>query len=243
MMSEFVDNKILMIEDMSTEERPRERLELCSASALKNSELLAILLRSGCKNISVVALAEQLLYKYKTLGGLANASLEELRQNQGIGRVKAIELKAFLELALRLHKELASKVVTKILSAKDVVSFFASEFVYKEQEEFWLLSLNTKNHVLEREMLFRGLADRCPVGICTMMHYAVKAHAKNIIIVHNHPSGDCTPSKADIEITKRIKQAAGILEISLLDHIIIGGKSTAVEEMENYYSFQEHNLI
>lgn len=242
-MTELVNNKILMINDLSDEERPRERLERCSAISLKNSELLAILLRTGCKNMSVIALAEQLLYKYKTLGALANASLEELRQNQGIGRVKAIELKAFLELALRLHKELNSKVITKISTAKDVVSFFASEFVYKEQEEFWLLCLNTKNHVLERNMLFRGLADRCPVGICTMMHYAVKAHAKNIIIVHNHPSGDCVPSKADIEITKRIKQAAGILEITLLDHIIIGGNVTHEDGGEIYYSFQEHDLI
>ena len=211
----------LTLKEMPEQQRPRERLLHFGASSLSDIELLAILLRTGTKNASAIDLAKLLLAKFGDLQGLLDASVEEMAKLKGIGTAKAVQIKAALELSKRLMILPSAKRVT-IRTPKDVVALVMGDMRYLDKEYFRALLLNTKNQVLSIETISIGTLDSSMVHPRELFKIAVKKSAAALILVHNHPSGDPTPSKDDINITKRIVKSGEILGISVLDHVIIG---------------------
>lgn len=211
----------LTLKEMPEQQRPRERLLHFGASSLSDIELLAILLRTGTKNASAIDLAKLLLAKFGDLQGLLDASVEEMAKLKGIGTAKAVQIKAALELSKRLMILPSAKRVT-IRTPKDVAALVMGDMRYLDKEYFRALLLNTKNQVLSIETISIGTLDSSMVHPRELFKIAVKKSAAALILVHNHPSGDPTPSKDDINITKRIVKSGEILGISVLDHVIIG---------------------
>ena len=219
------------VREMAEDDRPRERLEQRGPEALKDAELMAVLFRTGTRELNALALAEKLLDHFDhSLRRISQASLEELRQVKGIGRVKAIEIKAALELGKRLeaHKRPA---VDKIHSAEDVSRLLMHKFKEYETEHFKTLLLNTKNEVLKVHEVSKGGIDGTDAHPRDVLRQAVREGAAAIIVTHNHPSGDPEPSRADIALTKRLSEAAQIVGVSLLDHVIFGdGRHVSLKE-------------
>lgn len=207
-------------------ERPYEKLEMYGEKALSNSELLAIIIKTGTKEETAVGLAQRLLSTYatdesNTLRFLEQITIEELIKIKGIGRVKAIQLKAVCELAKRIarpiHKE---KIIIK--EPQDVANLLIEELRYEKREILKVLILNTKNVVQKIIDIAIGGTSSINIQPKDILKEAVKMEMPKIIIVHNHPSGDATPSMSDIEITNRTDKCAKLLGIQLLDHIVIG---------------------
>ncbi len=210
------------VREMPEDDRPRERLERCGADALKDAELLGVLFRTGTRELNAVDLAAALLRHFdNNLRRISQASLEELQEVKGIGRVKAIEIKAALELGKRLefHKRPELK---KIHSAEDVWQLLKSQFKEYETEHFIALLLNNKNEVLKRDEVSHGGIDGTDAMPRDVLRKAVRLGATAMIVAHNHPSGDPEPSRADIAVTKRLLEAAQLIGINLLDHVIFG---------------------
>lgn len=207
--------------EIHAEERPRERLVRLGAEALKDAELLAILFRSGTKKLNSIRLAEQVLTQFETLQRMSRASVEELCQVKGIGLVKAIEIKAALELGKRVvnHKQ---RRYVRIQRAEDIVEYLMPELRACETERFICVQLNTKNFVLKWEVISQGGLDGTTAMPRDVFRQALRDGAHGVIVAHNHPSGDPEPSPADLEITRRLAQAADLLGIRFLDHVIIG---------------------
>ncbi|WP_232695609.1 RadC family protein [Brevibacillus daliensis] len=211
-------------------ERPRERLLQQGASSLSDAELLAILLRTGTEKDTAFHVAQRLLAKFGDLYQLSIATQEELIQNKGIGPVKAMEIRAAIELGRRSAKNL--QLTRKpIRLPKDVADLMMSEMAQLLQEHFICLFLNTKNHVLGKKTIFVGSLDASVVHPREVFREAIKRSSASLICLHNHPSGDPTPSKEDIMVTKTLREAGEIVGISLLDHIIIGdGRYISLKE-------------
>ena len=207
-------------------ERPYERLELYGEKTLSNSELLAIIIKTGTKQETAVDLAQRILSinntnKNNSLRFLEQISIEELTKIKGIGRVKAIQLKAVCEIAKRISRPIdIEKVIIK--SPKDIANIFIEELRYEKREILKVLILNTKNIIQKIIDIAIGGTSSINVEPKDILKEAVKMEMPKIIIIHNHPSGDATPSMSDIEITKRINESAKLLGIQLLDHIVIG---------------------
>jgi DNA repair protein RadC len=206
---------------MPAELRPRERLLSVGAVSLSNIELLAILLRTGTKQMSAVDLAAQLFAHFKDLTGLLDATVEELAVVKGVGPVKAVQIKAALEIGRRLALMPATKR-TIIQSPDDAALLMMDNMRYLDREHFKAILLNTKNQVLAVETISIGTLNSSVVHPRELFKVAIKKSSANIILVHNHPSGDPTPSREDIDITRRIQEGGEILGISVLDHLIIG---------------------
>lgn len=225
-----------MVKDLPEAERPREKLLTRGAKALSNAELLAILLRTGTKEDSVMRVAEKLLiaYKSKGLSGISNLSPKEFSKVKGIGTVKAITVIAALELGMRLAEEPARQRIV-IRSPKDVADYVMAHLRYENKEHFITMLLNTKNCVLATPVVSIGSLNASIVHPREVFTEAIKYSAAAMILVHNHPSGDPTPSKEDILITKKLVQAGEIMDISVLDHVIIGDSK--------YISVKEEGLI
>lgn len=211
----------LTIKELPAELRPRERLLTAGATALSNIELVAILLRIGTRNVSAVELASQLFAKFGDLTGLLAASVEELSTVKGVGNAKAVQIKAALELGRRLALMPATQRFT-IQSPEDVASLVMEDMRYLDREIFKAILLNIKNQVLAVETISVGTLDCSIVHPRELFKAAIRKSSAGIILLHNHPSGDPTPSREDIEITKRFYQGGEILGISVLDHVIIG---------------------
>ena len=211
----------LSMRDVCEEDRPRERLARLGADALRDAELLAILFRSGTSKLNAVALADQVLKQFGTLQRLSQASIEEMQQVEGIGAVKAVEIKAALELGRRLanYKRVRN---TRVSVSKDVVDLLMPDLRACETERFICVELNTKNYVIKCETISQGGMDGTAAMPRDVLRQAVRDGASAVIVVHNHPSGDPEPSEADIVITRRLVQAADLIGIRFLDHIIIG---------------------
>lgn len=211
----------IFIRDVAKSERPRERLLQFGAEYLTNQELLAIVLGSGTKQRSVLEIATKLLNHFETLANLKMATVEELTQLDGIGRVKALNLLAVFELGKRanLPNRLSRTVVKQ---PKDAADFLMPEMTQLLQEHFTVLFLNVKNEIMSQQTIFIGSLNASIVHPREIFREAVKKSAASIICAHNHPSGNPTPSPEDIEVTKRIAEAGLIIGIDLLDHIIIG---------------------
>ncbi|WP_031513153.1 RadC family protein [Desulfofalx alkaliphila] len=211
----------LTLKELPAELRPRERLLANGAASLSDAELLAILLRTGTKQLSAVDLAEMLLVKTRGLPGLLDATVEELSCVKGIGPVKAVQVKAALELGRRLTLSPSAQRAT-VNSPDDAAALVMDGMRYLDREHFCALLLNTKNHVLSKETISVGTLNSSMVHPRELFKIAIKKSAAGVILVHNHPSGDPTPSSDDISITRRLIESGEILGISVLDHLIIG---------------------
>src|ERR1041384_7646046 len=211
----------LLIREMPGNERPRERLVELGAESLRNAELIAILLRTGMKGVSAIEIAEQLLKKFETLENLARASLKELAQIKGIGRDKAIALKSAFTLAQRMAKELRNEA--PYLETPDrIADLLREENRLFAVEIFQVVLLNTRRRLIRVERISNGILDSILVHPREVFRAAIAANAAAIIIVHNHPSGDPTPSDTDIKVTRDLIRAGQLLKIDVLDHVILG---------------------
>ncbi len=202
-------------------ERPRERLLAYGTSALSEAELLAILLRTGTDEESSYQLAQRLLSTFDDLRGLSEATQEELTTLRGIGPVKAVELRAAFELGKRLSGK-GKYAYKPIRLPRDVAEIMIPEMRYLTQEHFVCLFLNTKNRIIGKQTIFVGSLDASIVHPREVFKEAIKRSSAAVICLHNHPSGDPTPSREDIEVTSTLSKAGELVGIALLDHVIIG---------------------
>jgi len=210
-----------VLRDVPNEERPRERLMTVGAEALSHAELLAILLRTGTKSESAVLLASRILKESGSLLGLVDMSIEELTAIRGVGPVKAVQLRAGIELGRRLAKSRHGDMPA-IRKPADAAELMMEELRYFKKEHFVCLFLNTKNQVIARETLSVGTLNASLVHPREVFRAAIKCSSASIICVHNHPSGDPTPSPEDIAMTKRLQEAGELVGIDVLDHLVIG---------------------
>ncbi|CBZ04900.1 JAB domain-containing protein [Clostridium botulinum] len=209
------------IKDLPKNERPQERLIRYGAEVLSNSELLAVILRTGTKNQNIMMLASSLIKETGGLDQLFNQSIEELTKIKGIGVTKAVQILALSELSKRF-KTYKSGNEYKINTPLDVSNLVMEDMKYLKQEKLKILILNTKNIVTYTRDVFIGTLNSSIVHPREIFCEAIKKNGASIIICHNHPSGDPTPSKEDINITLRLKECGKLIGIDLLDHIIIG---------------------
>ena len=221
------------IKDLPPTERPRERLMHAGEGALSTAELVAIILRTGVGGENVLTLASRLLSKYNGLSGLARASFAELRAERGLGRAKTAQLKAALELGRRML--LASPEDRFVIrSPSDVAQLLMAEMAHLEQEHFRVLFLDSRNQLLGSETVYVGTLNSSHVRIAEVFRDAIKRNCAAIIVAHNHPSGDPTPSPEDVEVTRKLIAAGTLLNIDVLDHLTIG--------QQRYVSLRERGL-
>ena len=213
----------MLIKDVPKEERPRERFLHGGPASLSNQELLALLLRTGTKDESVIQLANRLIAAFDGLRLLKEASIEEMTAIKGIGEAKAIQILASIELGRRITA-LNNRDRYVIRSPEDCANYCMEEMRFLTQEHFVCLYLNTKNQVLHKRTVFIGSLNASIVHPREVFKEAFRRSAASIICLHNHPSGDPTPSREDIEVTKRLSECGKIIGIDLLDHLIIGEK-------------------
>lgn len=220
-------------------ERPRERLLNQGPNALKTAELLAILLRTGTSERPVVELAEFLLAHFGSLEALSRAPVGELAKIKGIGQAKAIGLKAAFALAARLARSEAE--ARSIDNAEDVARLLGEEMRLLDFESVRVICLNTKHKVLAVEEVTRGTLNESLFHPREAFRPAVARQAYAVILVHNHPSGNTKPSDADIQVTRRMKQAGELLRIELLDHVILGAPQPG--DKRAYFSFKDEGML
>lgn len=211
----------LMIRDVPEEERPRERALKEGVQRLSNQELLAIMLRTGTKEASVLQLADRLLYYFHGLEMLTDASIHELTDVKGIGPSKAVELLSSVELGRRMaNLKFADRQV--ITTPEEGAELVMNDMRFLSQEHFKCFYLNTKNHILHQQTIFIGSLNTSIVHPREVFKEAVRHSAASVICFHNHPSGDPKPSQEDVDITRRLVDSGIMLGIDVLDHIVIG---------------------
>jgi len=210
-----------MIMDLPISERPRERLAQVGEGALSNVELLAIVLRTGVRGTSALDLAGHLLSSYSGLPGLARASYAELLAVHGLGAAKTAQLKAALELGRRMLVISPEDRYT-VRSPADVAQLLMAEMAHLEQEHFRVLYLDTRNRLLGDETVYVGSLNASHIRVGEVFRSAVKRNCAAMIVVHNHPSGDPTPSPEDVQVTRQLIAAGNLLDIEVLDHLVIG---------------------
>lgn len=210
-----------MIRDLPQGERPRERLAHYGAAALSTAELLAIILRVGTDGENVIRVAEQLLVRFDGLPGLAQATVEELCQVKGVGVAKAVQVKAALELGRRLLVA-APHERPQILSPADAANLLMAEMSLLPQEHLRTLLLDSRNRVMKIHTVYVGSLNAASVRVAELFREAIRANCASLILAHNHPSGDPTPSAEDVQLTRSAAEAGQLLGIDVLDHLIIG---------------------
>ncbi|WP_197031731.1 RadC family protein [Paenibacillus massiliensis] len=230
----MMESHKFMLRDLPHEERPRERMMQYGAEALSHAELLAILLRTGTQQESALHLAQRILMQAGNLRQLVDLSLEEMMEIKGIGTAKALQLKAGIELGRRLALS-RHTLSPAIRSPRDVSDLLSEQLRYLQKEHFVCLFLNTKNVVIAQETLSIGSLNAAVVHPREVFRAAIKCSSASIICAHNHPSGDPTPSKEDVQLTQRLIEAGSIVGIDVLDHIVIGDGQ--------YVSLKERGLI
>ncbi|WP_346895479.1 RadC family protein [Clostridium sp. UBA7503] len=224
----------LKIKDLPKNERPREKMLRYGAEYLSNSELLALILRTGTKEDSVLNLCDRLLSHCGGINGISSPSINDLKQVKGIGEVKATQVLAIAELAIRFNSFKSGEEHT-VSSPKDVSNYMMRQMKGLKKEYFKLIMLNTKNIIISVKDISIGNLNSSIVHPREVFIEAIKLSSASVILCHNHPSGDPTPSKEDILITKRLKECGTLLGIEVLDHIIIGN--------EAYISLKEKGII
>jgi DNA repair protein RadC len=229
-MSETCAVPVYRITDLHADERPRERLAALGPQALSNAELIAILLRVGVPGENAVQVGQRLLQACDGLAGLQRAPFEELCAQRGIGEAKAAQIKAAIELGRRLTLESPEQRPT-INSPADAAALVQYEMAALEQEHLRVLLLDTRNHVLDIVEVYKGSVNSSQVRVGELFKVAVRRNASGIIVVHNHPSGDPTPSPDDVAVTRAIVQAGKLLDVNVLDHLVIGqGRWVSLKE-------------
>jgi len=218
------DKPTLRIKDLSLENRPRERLAALGPKALTDGELLAIVLQTGSGKQSAIDLGNQLLSKYAGLNGLSKVDLATLKSINGIGNAKASKVLAVMELAARLAAE-QIKTKKTVFTPDDVAQLLLADLSKRPQEVFVVVLLNSRNHLIGVEELYKGAQNGSTVRICEIFTTAVRMNAVSIIIAHNHPSGDSSESPEDVNLTREVIAAGDLLDIKVLDHLVIGQKN------------------
>ena len=221
------------INDIPLEERPREKAKKFGIESLSNEELLALVFRCGSRTNNVIDLAKNIMHKYKTFNNLVNTTYEELIKLNGVKEVKALEILAIMEITKRVGKNKINDLKI-IKSPKDIYEYFSVLLKDRGQEVFMVVFLNVKSHILRYEELFKGGVNSSIVDVNMIFKKAISYDACKIICLHNHPSGDPTPSKQDILVAKKIDKMGAVLEVNVMDHIIIG--------KGRYFSFRENEI-
>ncbi|MEA3396539.1 MAG: DNA repair protein RadC [Chloroflexota bacterium] len=222
---------------MPAEERPRERLAHAGPQALSTTELLAIILRTGVGGENVLNMSTRILAQYGGLAGLARADFAQLEAVKGLGPAKTAQLLAAFELGRRLTLE-APEERLQIRSPADAAHFLTPLIGHKEQENFVVLYLDTRNRVTDREILYKGSLNTSLVRVAEVFRGAIRRNSAGIIVAHNHPSGDPNPSPEDVALTRRLVKAGKLLEVDLLDHVVIG-QNRYVSLRERALGFEE----
>lgn len=224
------------MKDLYKEERPYEKCLACGAEALSDTELLAVILRTGSRGETVCQLAGRILSLpgYEGLSGLCRIPLERLTDLRGMGQVKAVQLKCLAELAARMAKASAGERLC-FDSPATIADYFMEELRHEEQEQLFVLFLNTKNKLLREKLMFKGTVNASIISPREIFLEALEVHAVQLVLVHNHPSGDPAPSAEDIRMTNRVRRAGELLDIRLLDHVIIGDRC--------YSSLRERGIL
>lgn len=229
----------MTIKDLPKTERPYEKLELYGEKSLSNAELLAIIIKTGTKEESSVDIARKIInlndkYNKEDLSFLKDLSLEEITKIKGIGKVKALQLKAVFELAVRINTPQNYRKI-KIKEPNDIAKILMKEMQYEKIEMAKLILLDNKCNILKIKNIALGANNFVNISMKEMLSEAVKTSAPKIILVHNHPSGNSSPSKQDYEVTKKLEVAANTLGIELLDHIVIGNNEyTSIKTIERW---------
>jgi DNA repair protein RadC len=211
----------LMLREMAPDERPREKLKLRGPSALSDGDLLAIILNTGIVGETVTDVSQRLLAEYGGLRGLFQMDVAELSRVRGLGDAKSVRLKAALELGRRLAA-LSPDQRPQVGSPEDVANLLHIEMAALEQEQLRVVLLDTKHRILGTRTVYQGSVNQAQVRVAEVFRDAIRQNATAIVAVHNHPSGDPTPSAADVALTVEIVAAGRLLDIELLDHLIIG---------------------
>lgn len=223
----------MLIKEIPSDERPRERLVKYGVDSLSNEDLLSIILSTGFKNKSCKELSLDIIKEYENLNNLRGISVNSLSKIKGIGLSKACTLIASIELGRRVYNSDNSSI--KLNNPDSIYSYIKGDLIGKKQEFFYAIYLDNKNKLINKKLLFIGTINKSVVHPREIFKYAYLYSASSIVIVHNHPSGDSSPSKEDIELTKNIIELGKINKIPIIDHIIVGDK--------NYYSFNSEILI
>jgi DNA repair protein RadC len=224
------------IKDLALHDRPRERLAAHGADALSKEELIAILLRTGLKGFSALDVARQLLAQFPSLDALARAALSDLQKVKGVGRDKAVTLKAAFTLAQLMAREI--QVEAPLVDTAERVAEVMRELVrFGEVERFHVLLVNTRRRLIRVEPVSQGTLDTILVHPREVFRPAIAANAAAVVLVHNHPSGDPTPSEADIKVTRDLIRAGQLLKIEVLDHVILGRATQ--ERPKDFMSLRE----
>lgn len=227
--------KNLNIKSWSPEDRPREKLILKGKSALSDAELIAILLGSGTRAMSAVELAKKVLHPTgNNLHELARLTVRDLIKIPGIGQAKALTIVAALELGRR-RKELDGQEKTKVTGSRDVYDLIKADLLDITHEEFWILLLNRANRVIKKAQVSQGGVAGTVADPKIIFKLALDDLASGVILAHNHPSGNLTASQADLDLTKKLKDAGKLLDIQVLDHLIVAG--------QKYFSFADEGLM
>jgi DNA repair protein RadC len=229
-MTETNSKPIYRIQDLHESDRPRERLLALGPQALTNAELIAILLRVGVKGENAVEVGQRLLQKFGGIAGLHRASMKEMMAQHAVGEAKAAQIKAAIELGRRLMLETPEERPS-INSPADGAALLQYEMSALEQEHLRVILLDRRNRVLETVEVYKGSVNSSQVRVGELFKDAIRVNASAIIVAHNHPSGDPTPSPDDVAVTRAIVQAGKLLDIDVLDHLVIGqGKWVSLKE-------------
>lgn len=216
----------VLIRDLPQGERPRERLRALGADALRNAELIAILLRTGTKGVSAVQIAERLMARFGTLDALAGAPLDQLCETKGVGPDKAIALKSAFTLARRMARELHGEAPL-LDTPERVAAYLREDNRHCDVERFQVLMLNARQRLIRHDLVSQGILDQALAHPREVFRLALLANAHSIVLAHNHPSGDPMPSEADIKMTRDLVRAGQIMRIPVFDHIILGRRNEA----------------
>jgi DNA repair protein RadC len=231
----------LRLKDLAVGERPQERLEKLGAAALSDTELLAMLLRSGSKGRNVLLIAQQLMTEAGSLPSLIKLTEKDFSRLKGIGRIKALQLVTVMEIARRVLMQGGS--IEPVLNRPDLVlQHFQAQIASLSVEKFWVLCLNRKNRLLKQVEVTSGTATSSLAHPREVYREAIRHGATAVICVHNHPSGDPAPSTADIQVTRQLRDASKTIDIELLDHVIVGRAVTDPRGL-GYYSFRESGVL
>ena len=228
-------NNSIKVIDIPEEERPVEKLIINGPETLTNAELLAVILRTGTKGENIISLSTRIISEFNGLDGLLEAGINEITSIKGIKNIKASQILAIGELVRRINMLSLIRVGKVISSPSDIASLIMKEMVGLKQEVLKLIMLDTKNNIIGIKDVFKGSLNTSIVHPREIFKEAIKKSSSSIIICHNHPSGDPTPSKEDISITIRLKECSKIIGIDLLDHLIVG--------RNQYVSLKEKGII
>ncbi len=221
----------VMIREMQAEDRPRERLQSLGPASLSSSELLAIILNTGIKGESVTSIAQRMLSQHGGLGGLLRLDFVEMSRIRGVGTAKAAKVKAALEIGRRISM-LGDEDRPKVGTPEDIALLLGIEMMALEQEELRVVLLDTKHHIIGTNTVYRGSVNAVSVRMADIFKPAVRHSATAIALVHNHPSGDPSPSAADINMTREAVTAGKMLDMPVIDHVIIGrGKHVSLKRL------------